>query len=43
MTARWNASERGERGAYMSIAQTEDVSAELTAHGKEVEHDGLYV
>ena len=27
-----------ERGAYTTIAQTEDANAELTTHGEEVEN-----
>ncbi|KAJ4303591.1 ATP-dependent DNA helicase chl1 [Kalmusia sp. IMI 367209] len=39
MPSAWRSSEREDRGAYTSIAQTEDAGAELTARGKEVEHE----
>jgi len=32
-----------ERGAYTTIAQTEDASNGLTTHGEEIENEPLYV
>ncbi|KAH7115234.1 peptide transporter PTR2-A [Dendryphion nanum] len=37
MTSPWDISGRGGRGAYASVAQTDDANVELTTHGKEVE------
>lgn len=36
MPSGWN---REDRGAYTSVAQTEEANAELTAHGREVENE----
>ncbi|KAF2739581.1 peptide transporter-like protein PTR2 [Polyplosphaeria fusca] len=35
MPPRWGTSGREDRGAYTSVAQTEDASAEMTSHGKD--------
>ena len=32
-----------ERGAYTTIAQTEDASTGLTTHGEEIENEPSYV
>jgi hypothetical protein len=43
MPSGWVASNSQERGAYTTVAQTEDANAELTAHGRGVEDGELYV
>lgn len=43
MSSAWSSSSRGGRGAYASVAQTEDVNTELTAHGEETEDEERYV
>lgn len=41
MPSAWRQAGREERGAYTSVAQTEEVNVELTAHGKELEDGEL--
>ncbi|KAF2005805.1 peptide transporter PTR2-A [Amniculicola lignicola CBS 123094] len=38
MPSAWRSTQREERGAYTSVAQTDEAAAELTAHGKDVEN-----
>lgn len=43
MPSAWRSARTEERGAYTSVAQTDDASAELTAHGKGISDGELYV
>ena len=41
MPSAWLSSEREDRGAYTSVAQNEDTSAERTAQGEDIENGSL--
>jgi len=43
MPSVWGSAGREERGAYTSVAQTEDANVELTVHGKELQNGSLWV
>ena len=39
MASSWRAQSSEQRGAYTTVAQAETPGVELTAHGKELEHE----